>query len=224
VGQAFGQVLPLAVGVALSPVPIIAVILMLVTRRARVNGPAFALGWLLGLGIVGTVVMVLAGPADPSSDGQPSTWVSLLQLALGALLVLGAAAQWRKRPHGDAEPAPPKWMGAVEGFDGVKALGAGVVLSAANPKNLLLAVAAAAAIAGAGLEAGEEAVVYAGFALVGCVGVAVPVVLFFALGDRAGPLLERLKGWMAHNNAVIMSVLLLIIGVKLVGDAIAGLS
>jgi hypothetical protein len=29
---------------------------------------------------------------------------------------------------------------------------------------------------------------------------------------------------MARNNAVIMAVLLLIIGVKLIGDAIAGLS
>ncbi len=39
-GEAIGQALPFAVGVALSPVPIIAVILMLVTPRARANGPA----------------------------------------------------------------------------------------------------------------------------------------------------------------------------------------
>ena len=52
-GEAIGQSLPLAVGVALSPVPIIAVVLMLTTPRARVNGPAFVLGWLVGLGIVG---------------------------------------------------------------------------------------------------------------------------------------------------------------------------
>ena len=40
-GQAIGEVLPLAVGVALSPLPIVAVVLMLVTVRAKVNGPAF---------------------------------------------------------------------------------------------------------------------------------------------------------------------------------------
>ncbi|HEY3877702.1 MAG TPA: hypothetical protein VGM12_03810 [Trebonia sp.] len=38
-GQAIGGALPLAVGVALSPVPVIAAVLMLTTRRARVNGP-----------------------------------------------------------------------------------------------------------------------------------------------------------------------------------------
>ncbi|HUK72944.1 MAG TPA: GAP family protein [Streptosporangiaceae bacterium] len=48
-GQAIGGSLPLAIGIALSPIPIIAVVLMLTTPRARANGPAFVLGWLLGL-------------------------------------------------------------------------------------------------------------------------------------------------------------------------------
>jgi hypothetical protein len=52
----------------------------------------------------------------------------------------------------------------------------------------------------------------------------VPVIMYFALGERAAEPLDRLKTWMGHNNAVIMSVLLLVIGVKLIGDAIAGLS
>ena len=54
-GQAIGEILPLAVGVALSPIPIIAIILMLGTPRARSNGPAFALGWLVGL----TLAMIM---------------------------------------------------------------------------------------------------------------------------------------------------------------------
>ena len=48
--DAIGQVLSLGVGVALSPVPIIAVVLMLGTPRARVNGPAFLLGWVARAG------------------------------------------------------------------------------------------------------------------------------------------------------------------------------
>ena len=42
------------------------------------------------------------------------------------------------------------------------------------------------------------------------------------MGERAAGLLARLEGWMAHNNAVIMAVLLLVIGAKLIGDAISG--
>ena len=44
------------------------------------------------------------------------------------------------------------------------------------------------------------------------------------LGERAGPILDGLKTWMARNNAVIMAVLCLVIGAKLVGDAITGFS
>lgn len=221
-GQAIGETLALAVGVALSPVPIIAVILMLVTPRARVNGPAFLVGWLGGLAVVGAVVFLVAGPANANDDGEPATWVDVLKLVLGLLLVRIALRQWRGRPHGD-EPPTPRWMGAIEQFSPVKALGAGALLAGVNPKNTLLAVAAAAAIAQTGIPGGEQAVAYAVFAVIGTIGVAAPVVIYFAMGDRAGPILDGLRSWMAAHNAVIMAVLCLVIGAKLIGDAVAGL-
>ncbi len=222
-GAAVGQILPLAVGVALSPLPIIAVILMLVTARARVNGPAFIVGWLVGLAIVGAVVLAIAGPTGASSGGQPAVWVSILKLLLGIGSLLIALRQWRGRPRGEDDPPAPKWMGAVEAFTPLKATGAGALLSGLNPKNLLLAVSAAASIAATGVSGGQQVVAYAIFAIIGTIGVAIPVVIYFAMGDRAGPLLEKLKQWMAHNNAVIMAVLMLVIGAKLIGDGLAGL-
>ncbi len=222
-GGAIGQILPLAVGVALSPLPIIAVILMLVTARARVNGPAFIVGWLIGLAIVGAIVLGIAGPVGASTGGQPATWVSVLKLLLGLGALLLSLRQWRGRPHGEDEPPAPKWMGAIEAFTPVKALGTGAVLSGLNPKNLLLAVSAAASIAATGLSGGQQVVAYAVFAILGSVGVAIPVVIYFAMGERGGPILDRLKQWMAHNNAVIMAVLMLVIGAKLIGDGLSGL-
>jgi hypothetical protein len=223
-GEAIGQSLPLAIGVALSPVPIIAVVLMLTTPRARSNGPAFVLGWLLGLGVVGTVVLALAGPGDASESGQPATWVSWLKLLLGVLLLLVALRQFRGRPR-DGEEAPlPKWMGAIDRFKVAAALGGGAALAGANPKNLLLAVGGAAAIAQTGISGGQQAVAYAAFAVIGTAGVAAPVVIYFAMGERSGELLGRLKAWMGHNNTVIMAVLCLVIGAKLIGDAISGLA
>jgi hypothetical protein len=222
-GEAVGQVLPLAVGVGLSPMPIVAVVLMLVTPRARVNGPAFILGWLVGLAAVGVIVLAVAEPAGASEDDGPATWVSWMKIALGALLLLIALRQWRGRPQGAEDPPAPKWMGAIEAFTPVKAAGAGALLSGLNPKNLLLAVAAAAAIAGTGISGGEQAVAYAIFTLIGTIGVAAPVAIYFVLGDRAPRILGSIRAWMAHNNAVIMAVLMLVIGAKLIGDGIAGL-
>ena len=82
--DAIGQVLAFGLGVALSPIPIIAVVLMLGTPRARVNGPAFVLGWIVGLALVGTIVLVVAGGAGATEGEDPATWVSVLMLVLGA--------------------------------------------------------------------------------------------------------------------------------------------
>ena len=223
-GQAIGGSLALAVGIALSPIPIIAVVLMLTTPRARANGPAFVLGWLLGLGVVGAIVLAVAGPANASSSGAPATWVSWLKIILGAGLLLIAVRQFRGRPHGEDQAPMPKWMGAIENFKPAAALGTGALLAGANPKNLLLAVAGAAAIAQTGIAGGQQAIAYLIFAVIATIGVGTPVVIYFAMGERSQDLLGKLKNWMGQHNAVIMSVLCLIIGAKLIGDAISALT
>jgi threonine/homoserine/homoserine lactone efflux protein len=224
VGQAIGDLLPAAVGVAISPLPIVAVVLMLVSARGRANGPAFLVGWIVGVAGAGAILLLIASGADAHEDGQPADWVNWLKLVLGLGLLLLAAKQWRGRPHEGEEPPTPKWMGALDAFTPIKAGGAGIVLSALNPKNLLLIVAGMAAIAQTGISAGQQAVALLIFTIIAAIGVATPVVIYFALGDRSAQLLDRLKTWMARNNGVIMAVLLLVIGVKLIGDAISGLS
>ena len=106
----------------------------------------------------------------------------------------------------------------------VKALGAGLLLGTVNPKNLLLVVGGAAAVAQTGISTGDQIVAWAVFTLIASLGVGAPVVIFFALGDRAAKLLDELKTWLARNNTAIMAVLCLIIAVKLIGDAITGFS
>jgi hypothetical protein len=68
VGQAIGDLLPAAVGVAISPLPIAAVILMLVSARGRANGAAFLAGWVVGVAGAGTILLLLAGGAGASEE------------------------------------------------------------------------------------------------------------------------------------------------------------
>jgi threonine/homoserine/homoserine lactone efflux protein len=224
VGDAIGQMLPIAVGIAVSPLPIVAVVLMLATPRGRVDGPAFVIAWIVGLAAIGVVVIAAVGDSAEADAGGTPGWVDGLKLGLGILLLLLGLKQWRSRPRGGAPAELPKWMAALDSFGPVKALGAGVVLSLLNPKNLLLAIGGATVIAQAGLSAGEEAGALAIFVAIATIGVAIPVVLYFAMGDRSRELLDAMKDWLARNNAVIMAVLLLVIGVKLIGDAISGFS
>ena len=223
-GQAIGGSLALAIGVALSPVPIIAVVLMLTSRRARSNGPAFVIGWLIGLAVIGAIVLSVAGPAGASKSGSPATWVSWVKIVLGAGLLLVAARQFRSRPKDSDEAALPKWMASIDSMKPLPVLGLAALLGGVNPKNLLLAVSAGASIAQTGISGADQAIAYAVFALIGTIGVGAPVVLYFALGERSASMLATLKDWMGRHNAVIMAVLCLIIGVKLIGDAIGGLT
>jgi hypothetical protein len=80
-----------------------------------------------------------------------------------------------------------------------------------NPKNLLLTVGAAAAIAGTGVAAGRQAVALGVFILVATLGPGMPVAVFFALGDRAKRLLDELKLWLGSHNSAIMAVLCLVV-------------
>jgi threonine/homoserine/homoserine lactone efflux protein len=222
--EAIGQVLSLGVGVALSPVPIIAVVLMLGTPRARANGPAFLLGWVIGLAVAGAVILLVSSGANASEDGDPATWVGVLKLVLGVLLLLVAARTWQVRPRGEREAELPKWMQTIDMFTASRSIGFGALLSGVNPKNLVLTVGAAAAIAQTGIPAGEQAVALAVFIVVATLGPGIPVAIYFAMGDRAERLLEDLKGWMAAHNAAIMAVLCLLIAVKLIGDGITALA
>ena len=197
---------------------------MLTSRQARVNGPVFVVGWLLGLGMVGVIVLSIAGPAGAGKSGSPATWVSWAKIVLGALLLLVAARQFGRRPHGGEEAQMPKWMGTIDQTTPLAALGLAAALSGANPKNLLLAAGGAATIAQTGIPAGQQAVAYVVFALIGTLGVGIPVGIYFVLGERSDKLLAALKDWMSQHNAAIRSVLCLIIGLKIIGDAIGGLT
>ncbi|MGN7701586.1 GAP family protein [Cellulosimicrobium sp. 22601] len=222
-GAAIGQSLPVAVGVLISPLPIVAVVLMLVSGRAKANAFAFLVGWFVAVGAVTLLVATLAGAAAPDDDGPPLR-AAILKIVLGVLLLLLAVKQWRGRPRAGVEPPAPRWMAAIDAFTPVKAAGLAILLGAVNPKNLLLVVSGGAAIASAAPDDTNAQVVAAVvFALVASVGVATPVFIYLFMGSRAASMLDELKAWMIHNNAVIMAVLLLVLGAKMLGDGIAAL-
>jgi threonine/homoserine/homoserine lactone efflux protein len=214
-----GDLLPSAIAVALSPIPVIAVVLVLGAPNARSAGPAFALGWIVGLLAASViVVLVLGAGSDPDNDDPGISW---FKVAIGTLFLAMAADQWRKRPQNGQEPETPKWMATIDTATPSRAAVIGAALSGANPKNLALTLAAAASIAEAGLDQADEAIAIAVFVALGSVTVAGAVLLYLVDADRAARPLDAIKRFMSDNNAVIMMVVLLLLGTKLLGDGLA---
>jgi threonine/homoserine/homoserine lactone efflux protein len=219
-GPVIGEILPLAVGIAISPVPIIAAILMLLSPKAKGASVGFLLGWITGI-VVAIVVFTLLSSVLPAQDESGSSPVrGVIKIILGALLLFLALRQWRGRPAEGEQATMPKWMSAIDSVTAGKALGLGFLLSAVNPKNLLMAISAGLIIGGAGLAVGQTVVVIVIFVLLAASTVLIPVVAYLIASERlAGPF-DRLRAWLANNNATIMAVLLLVIGVAVIGKGI----
>lgn len=224
-GAAIGEVLPLAVGVAISPVPVIAVILMLLSPRAGGTSTGFGLGWVAGIAAATAVVVLVADGADlDGGTSEPSTTSSWVKLVLGVLLLGLGVHQFAGRPkRGESAPLP-KWMSAVDGMTPAKATALGFALAAVNPKNLLMCVAAGVAVGGAGLSTGSDIAVVAIFTLLAASTVLVPVAVYAAASARMQQPLDELKVWLQANNTVVMSVLLVVLAAVLIGKGISGLS
>ena len=69
--QGIGEVLTFAIGVAISLVPIIAVILMLFSGRATVNGPMFLIGWVVALAVVSGAAYLISDAGNASTERRP---------------------------------------------------------------------------------------------------------------------------------------------------------
>lgn len=217
-GDAIGSTLGYAIGIAISPIPIAAVILMLFSGRARSNSVAFLVAWMFGVTAVTTIVLNI--PGLQSDGSEPSTTAGWIKLVLGVLLLLAGARQWASRPGHDDEPVTPKWMAKIDELRPGAAVGLGVLLSAVNPKNLLLAAAAGASLGALSLSSGETIGAIAVFTLIASITVMVPVIGFLVAGQRLAPALDRSKAWLIGNNAAVMAVLFVVFSVSLVGDAI----
>lgn len=217
-GEAIGAVLGLAVGIAISPVPIAAVILMLFSGRARTNSLAFTVAWVIGIAAVTTVVALI--PGLDTGSGDPSTATGWAKLVLGALLLFAGVRQWRSRPGPGDEPSVPGWMRRIDQLRPAAAFGLGGLLSALNPKNLLLAAAAGATIASSGLTTAETIGAVATFTAIAAATVTVPVVAYLVASDRLAPTLDRTKDWLVEHNTAVMAVLFLVFSASLIGDAV----
>ena len=222
--EVIGELLPLALGIAISPIPIIAIIVILMTPKARSNGLAFLLGWMAGLLIVGGIALVVADVAGLSTGSEAASQSqAVIKLVLGLLLLVVAARQWRSRPKPGEEASLPKWMQTLDTFTPVKSFGVAALLSGPNPKNLALNLAAMSIVATAGLSTANQVVALLVVVVIGSLTIIAPLVVYFAGGEKSTEILGGWKSWLSENNAATMAVLLLVLGVALVGQGISGL-
>jgi hypothetical protein len=211
------HMLPFAVGIAISPGPIITVILMLFTPRPRSNGAGFVLGWFLGIGIPALVVFMVDRVINQGDVATPPSRMALnLRIAVGVILILVAAWNWMHRNKQDVENKKPLLMRVVDSITPWKAILLGFLFAdVTNPKNLALTVAGCMAITAGHLSAFGNAIVLTLFTGMASLGVALPVLLFLSGGDAAKLTVEQWRQWLMKHKKGVMALLFFVFGIAL---------
>jgi hypothetical protein len=214
-----GELVPLALVVALSPVSIIpAVLLVLHTDHPRPTGLAFMAGWLAGLAVL-TVVFVQVPHLIDGFGQQSPPWAPWVRIGLGVLLIALAVGRWATRKR---ETRPPAFLNRLSRITptGAGAVGFGLVM--ANPKVVVMNAAAGLIIGTTAVGVGVWVAVAFYTALAGSTVIA-PIVAYLVAGERVDGQLERIRDWMQREHASVTAVILLAVGVLLAYTGIRAL-
>jgi len=212
--EAIGKSLPMAVGVALSPIPVAVVIMILMGAQARTRAPAFLLGWVLGILTVGFIVFLV--PGIDTARGQPTTLSGLIRIILGIALLLLSVRQWRQRTAPDESGEVPKVFSHLDQTGVIQLSVTGFLLSSIHPKNLILSAAGAATIDASMLDPGAQIIALLVFSSIASLTIAIPVAGYFLAGPSAEAMFRVLKDWLVKNNATMITVLLFLFGALLI--------
>ncbi len=220
--QLLGDVVPFAVPVAMSPLPIIAAVALLLAPAGTRGGVGFLIGRVVALAVCAFVVALFAVRVgdEPGEAVERGGW---LRIAAGVLVMLAAVAIWRMRPRGEAVAELPGWMRTIEKASPAQALMFGALLTVVNLKELAFVVGAGMIVGSAAVPALQALAVSGVFAAVAGAGVAVPVVWSLVAGEGARRPLAAARDWLARNNSIIAAAVMLVIGAMLVGSGIEGL-
>jgi hypothetical protein len=209
----FLQIALLALGVAASPLPIVAILVLLLTRRARPGSIVMLIGWVLGVAVALSISIAFADTIRVPKVGTDLPWEGLFMLLLGIGLVMMGVLSRRGRFRSADPEQPPSWVNSV---DNMSPLGGGAVVflnATTSPKNLALAITAGRLIASSGVPLTETVPAVVVYVVIASLTLAIPVGLYFFGGDRSTAVLQRWKQRVTANAAAVMEITLLVIGV-----------
>ncbi|HDU1293930.1 TPA: GAP family protein, partial [Listeria monocytogenes] len=184
----------------------------------RINSIFYTVGWIVGNIAIFFIGLFLMSSAV-SSSGDQSTLVKVVLIVLGALLILLGAHDFTKRPKNGEQAATPKWFEKMSNIKPGGAMMFAFVLSAVNPKNMLLSLTAGVSVGALNLSGGQETTATIIFGIIACCSIYIPTIAFLLAGSKLNNALDSTRKWLIQNNSVIMAVLFLFIGLSVISKA-----
>jgi len=208
--NAFSLSLPIALGVAASPMTILALMILLMTPRALPNAYSFLLGWFIGLFLVGGLVLMSPGLNEYTSGPTPvSGWI---RIGLGSLFFLISIIISKNLPKKGQVTAPPRWMEKVDTYGPFQAMNVGLFLSILNLKNAAMVASGAVVIAAGGLSSVQEVILLLIFCFIASMGVLFPVAIYLLFRNVVEAVFAKMKVWLQRYSTLILMIVLIVFG------------
>ncbi|MFS0892706.1 GAP family protein [Microbacterium sp. 179-I 3D3 NHS] len=201
-------IISLAIAVAFTVLPIVAIIGILVDTGRASRGWMLTAGYAVGLasvflvataGLVRLSIPKLAHPA-------------VVEVVAGAALLVVALVLHLLRGREKGTGRSPRAASDHGRIGPVQAALVGLQF-AVHPENLILIAAAAAKAAV--FDSAGRALAAVAFTVVAVSTVALPSAASAIWGERAGPVLGRVKRWFSHNSGRLTTIALAVIGTVL---------
>ena len=197
----------LGLAVAVSPLPILAAVLMMASSQRIRDALALASGWFVSIGVSCAAVMLL-GDSMPKSNGHPNPKIlGIADMAFGLLIAVLALRGWRKFKR-NPEASIPKWLDRVGSMSIVFSFGLGLFLPPT-----VIAFAAGNEIAQQHLGIPGEWIAVAVFAVIGSIGVFTPILIVAGQPSKSRSRLSTWQQWLqSHWQEVLVTLFGVIAG------------
>ena len=211
------RVIPLALGAAVSPTVLAAIVLILGGRRAIARGVTFTAGFLTVLAGLTVSGLVITHHSQPSATRVQFTHdvYGLLGVVLLSLAIISVL---RSRTHSDTdtpvqgadlvkatEAGDEAGRAADRGLTAVYLLGFGLMIS--NLSTILLYLPAMHTVSESSASTGAKAATVAIAALITSIPATVPLLLRIALPKRSAPIFGAINTFVTtHQRAITISV------------------
>jgi Sap, sulfolipid-1-addressing protein len=198
------------------------VLVVLTSGRGRINGSAFAIGFVAGQAVFCYLALALGTLSFPDRSGNHATLQALLTIALGIALLVAAGyfRRVRGRPPktGPPNPRAAAFKTRLSTLRPTTALATGAALGAGGPKRIGITLIVTATISSAGLGGVVEVGLAALYVLVATILVWVPVLLYVVFGDRAAEWLTNAQAWISAHKEPLTFYPSAVLGVVLIVD------
>ena len=223
VGSVLIDLLPLMIGAAVVPVPIIMVLLLLSNPRGLSKGAAFAGGAIVVRLVQGIAFgFILASDPAATTEAGGNLLVSALLLVIGILMLITAYKKWNKEDDPDAPP--PKWMAAIGGLSALKAFGMGAAVVAISAKQWVFTLSTIGILGRAHLGPPASIGLFLTYVLAAQAFGLIAVIAYALSPRRAGGALAATRGWLERNDRQVLTAASLIFGLFFLYKGITGLT